>query len=866
MGWLSVFLVAALGAAGSVFDTAEQMQPPGAKENAAAARVAFYRYAFHLPEAPVSARCAFTAQGQGRLYLNSHLAAFGPTSPSKVAQPYLWLDVTEFLTAGNNVIAVEARAVEGSGVGVLARIEVQYPDGSLAAVLSGPEWRCLSPNAFLQSSDKSEQVDLRAVPQDWHALEFDHSAWPAPIGEPAPSTLVQQVLPPVLPGRALPKTSTKLPNGALLLDFGGHLLGTAHVGIDATDGQKLTVTHAEQADKLGAAAPVEFTLGEGRQVAAFFEPRGFRFLQISGAATKPEVWAETYRYPIAEGAGYLSTPNTALRASWQLASTAIPWCATRALSESTNLDARSSLDAARTGSRGLWWLAADARPATQFLWNTTLAPYAQPWHKTVAAPGAVDTLLSWPDMLWQHYINTGDTALLERLAGSELESLFAHLKSIESESGLLHLDGAINNNIVTQVRYVEALMRLGQIRKALNQEHTEYALRARKTLTALKQSAWDTEKRVYKGASDVDTFQANVLAAASRVEPDLDPASVIEAIRVRGLADGPRFAGDVIEACFRAGDPVLGWTLLSGDDKASWREMQRIGATTATGDWAGGDTAHLGATSPVHLLIEEVFGMTYSIPGGSTLHIAPPSIPSLPELHLTVAHPGGAIQAHYTPKQGYRFRLPQGVTADINKPEGLQVTTSTTPAPTSTPMSSEDWQRLASLGWADRAGGGLGVWIDIARQRFVLVENGVALWNIPCATATAGAGCKVGSNQTPTGWHRVAEKLGAGAPWGQVFRSRKATKEIWSPGMDTKEDLVLTRVLWLEGLEPGVNKGKTKDGVVVDSKERFIYIHGTNGEDKIGTPSSHGCIRLYNDDVILAFERIPEGTPVLITE
>lgn len=181
-------------------------------------------------------------------------------------------------------------------------------------------------------------------------------------------------------------------------------------------------------------------------------------------------------------------------------------------------------------------------------------------------------------------------------------------------------------------------------------------------------------------------------------------------------------------------------------------------------------------------------------------------------------------------------------------------------------MSDAFQEYLDTFGWEKRVGAGLGVWVSVDEQRLRLIEGGEIVWDVPCATASAGTGSVSGSLQTPLGWHRVDSKFGDGAPWGQVFRSRVATKEIWKPGQDTKEDLVLTRVLWLDGLEPGKNQGKTGDGVLVDSKERCIYIHGTNGEDKIGTPSSHGCIRLLNDDVLLAFERIPLDTPVLITE
>ena len=114
--------------------------------------------------------------------------------------------------------------------------------------------------------------------------------------------------------------------------------------------------------------------------------------------------------------------------------------------------------------------------------------------------------------------------------------------------------------------------------------------------------------------------------------------------------------------------------------------------------------------------------------------------------------------------------------------------------------------------------------------------------------------------KTPLGWHKVLTKLGANSARGQVFRSRQATREVWQPGEQPAEDLVLTRVFLLDGLEPGVNKGGN-----VDSFARNIYIHGTNDEARLGTPSSHGCIRLSNDDVVEVFELVPEGTPVLIT-
>lgn len=181
-------------------------------------------------------------------------------------------------------------------------------------------------------------------------------------------------------------------------------------------------------------------------------------------------------------------------------------------------------------------------------------------------------------------------------------------------------------------------------------------------------------------------------------------------------------------------------------------------------------------------------------------------------------------------------------------------------------LTTEQTNYLSACGWTVRVGNGLGVWVDVRRQILFVIEGAQIVWQARTGTAEAGTGAEAGSMKTPLGWHVVEEKIGENAAWGQVFRSRNPTREFWKPGDNTREDMVLTRILWLDGLEPGKNKGANAQGHSVDSKSRCIYIHGTNGEALIGTPSSHGCIRLSNDDVITAFDMIPAGTPVLITD
>jgi len=152
--------------------------------------------------------------------------------------------------------------------------------------------------------------------------------------------------------------------------------------------------------------------------------------------------------------------------------------------------------------------------------------------------------------------------------------------------------------------------------------------------------------------------------------------------------------------------------------------------------------------------------------------------------------------------------------------------------------------------------------VSIDRQRLYLFQAAGQPRVFPVSTSRFGVGSEAGSNKTPTGLHRVAHKFGDGAPKGMVFKARRATGEIVpliTEPEDVPEDLVTTRILWLEGLQPGRNKGQG-----VDSFRRYIYIHGTQEEGLVGQPASHGCVRMLNDDVIRVFERLPEGALVSI--
>jgi len=150
--------------------------------------------------------------------------------------------------------------------------------------------------------------------------------------------------------------------------------------------------------------------------------------------------------------------------------------------------------------------------------------------------------------------------------------------------------------------------------------------------------------------------------------------------------------------------------------------------------------------------------------------------------------------------------------------------------------------------------------VDASDQRLYLFERNQLKFEFPVSTSAVGVGSAEGSNRTPLGLHRIAEKFGDGEPIGMIFKARQPTGKL--AAIQTKPikgdgDDVTTRIMWLQGMQPGVNEGKG-----VDSHARYIYIHGTPEEGLIGRPESHGCIRMNNTQVIELFNQVPVGTLV----
>jgi lipoprotein-anchoring transpeptidase ErfK/SrfK len=150
--------------------------------------------------------------------------------------------------------------------------------------------------------------------------------------------------------------------------------------------------------------------------------------------------------------------------------------------------------------------------------------------------------------------------------------------------------------------------------------------------------------------------------------------------------------------------------------------------------------------------------------------------------------------------------------------------------------------------------------ISLTRQTLQVVRAGRVEREFPVSTSRYGPGEQSGSLCTPRGLHVIRAKIGQGLPVGAVLRGRRPTGEVFSAALHSAEprrDWILSRILWLSGLERGRNRLGD-----VDTMRRYIYIHGTPDHEPMGVPFSHGCIRMRNADVCLLFDAVTPGTRV----
>ncbi len=159
------------------------------------------------------------------------------------------------------------------------------------------------------------------------------------------------------------------------------------------------------------------------------------------------------------------------------------------------------------------------------------------------------------------------------------------------------------------------------------------------------------------------------------------------------------------------------------------------------------------------------------------------------------------------------------------------------------------------------------VLVDTKKQTLAIIADNKVKKVYTISTSKKGLGQEVHSFKTPVGLHRINEKIGDGVPHYGIFHRRQyvgTTFKYPKLRSNHRKDYISTRILRLEGLQPGLNKGRDKYGKVIDTEERAVYIHGTTMEWKLGRPSTKGCVHMSAKDVVHFFNEIPSGTLVWI--
>lgn len=474
--------------------------------------------------------------------------------------------------------------------------------------------------------------------------------------------------------------------------------------------------------------------------------------------------------------------------------------------------------------------------------------------RTIKSRDITQYSLHWPVMLEQYFQFTGDDAYVRDVAKEILPKVMGHFEKLESKRGLLRspstwpkslrtgIDYSSMKNsedALTNAFYYRALVASSTLYQALGLDASPWREKAHAVKAAYHQAFGKDRQRLFVDAatSNSASISTNALAICFGLTPESAYPSTIELIRKSGMNCAPSMVPYVIEACFIAQESQLAIDLLS-----------------FMHDFNQNPEA-------LYLFPKYIFGVYPETPGWNTVGIAPRIPYQIKAGTLQVPIPSGKLSVDYLISAGMSVTIPLECRAIVDSVEGMNIVVKKYKSHSNEEtLTSEDRALLKKFNWADWAGTHAAIWVDIDTQMLRVIQGDTILYQARCASAEKGVGSKSGSLKTPLGWHSIHGKLGDNADWGQVFRSRVPTDEIWTSGQDTTEDLVLSRVILLTGEEPGLNQGGS-----IDSLKRHIYIHGTNDEARIGIPSSHGCIRMTNDDVIDVYTILEPGMKVLIT-
>lgn len=675
----------------------------------------FFRKELPVDGPVAKAEIRVTGDDYYKLYINGEFVVQGPEPGYPWVHPYYTLDVTKHLREGVNCIAAHVyyqglvNRVWDSGdnrSGFILSLDITYRDGTTRRVTTDASWKCWqcpafgSDHTFGYKTQFNENIDMRLIPKDWRQVGFDDAAWDAPLAQRQDHVFMEQHTPPLQHWRAEAVEVRRLDDGTWWYDFGHEVTGSPRVRLTGTEGHILEVREGEELedgrvryDMRANCVYQDFPiLRDGVNEIEFYDYRGFRYLEVLNAPSRPEVWVDVRHHPYPEKAASIVSSHDLLDRIFALCANGVRYGSQGGFLDCPTREKGQYLGDAVIASRSHLVLTGDGSLTKKALHDFRQSQRIQEGMMAVA-PGSfhqeiAEFSLQWPLMLSNYFWETGDRAFTESMLEG-LAPLFDYYGRFMNEHGLLtgmtekwvvvdwpanlrddyDYDYAVDKeNAVLNAFYYGSLVTVAGLLETLGHDPEPYRSRAERVKTAFQSRLLDPATGLFLDApgSTHSSLHANAIPLCFGLVEKENVPRVLDFIRGKRLNCGVYIAAYLIEGCYRAGAHDLAYDLITSTDEHSWHEMLKHGATACMEAWGpdkkrNSSWCHPWSSSPVYLINDWMVGLRPSEPGWAQAKLTPRIPESVTHFTYRRPTPRGLITVTYKKGEAIEVDAPSSV-------------------------------------------------------------------------------------------------------------------------------------------------------------------------------------------------------------
>lgn len=695
------------------------VHPDGAHPERLRNRHVYFRKSFSLDERPRHAALRISADDYYKLYVNGTFVGQGPAQGYPYRYNYNEWDLSDYLVAGRNTIAVHVyyqgllnRAYNSEDLRMGLIAELRTDRGF--SLFTDHSWKFVRAAQFQPSATVGydtqflENIDQRLAIPRWHAPEFADETWEqAAAKRHVDYALFPQETPAVSVYRIPPARVTQLAEGHYLLDFGQEVTGQFELSAKGESGQRIELRYGEELELGDRSVKFEmrcncnyretWTLSGRADTLEQFEYKAFRYVEVIGPAEAidPDSFAAIVRhYPLDAEACRFETEDELLQRIWDICKLGVQLCAQENFVDCPSREKGQYLGDNTVMGHTHMYISGDARLFKKAIRDFALSARVCPGLMAVA-PGSfmqeiADFSLQWPMQLLNYYRHTGDTAFLEEMH-PVAEGILSHFGRYRREDGLIEnvkdkwnlVDWPDNlrdgydfpltrpvgdgcHNVVNAL-YYGCVQTVQEIRDLLNVGYDDELPRLKQSFLA---AFYRPELRLFADAtaSGHASLHANIFPLLFGIAPDESIDSLIAFIERKKFSCGVYMSYFLLKALAKHGRKQLIFDLIVGDDERSWANMVREGATSCFEAWGkeqkwNTSLCHGWASAPIPVLIEDVIGISPMEPGWKAIAYKPGLPEGMPDFHLKFRTVRGVIEVAYAHGE-LIVTPPAGVTAN----------------------------------------------------------------------------------------------------------------------------------------------------------------------------------------------------------